>query len=538
MNLLHRPPRQRRLAPQGDARLRSLARRTAVAVAIAAPADPAAVPVMAEMPVMPVMPDHPGRRQLLAGAVAGALAAWLPLRAQGQAGDRQADAVNAAASAAAPAASPPPPPDPARLALVIGNRRYPGKYELPSIHKNARDMQQALQQRGFATTLLLDADPSAARQAVDAFIARAQTAPDDAMLFFYFSGHGAQVDAENLLLAADVAPNGTADNLQKGSLSLFRDVVQRLPRRPQGLTVAVVDACRTEIKPFAPGEGLNQVEAPPGCLIAFSTGAGKPAIAPIRETLTTFYTGALVEQLATAPDELSFSDLFRLVKIEVQRTMLTSKIGQIREFAQYPFIAENTRVSIPVASARQVALARQRASSEALARQQRDRAEEDRDWSQLQDTAWAPDLLRAAERFRQRWPASGRAGAAEVAAEGAREAADILRRNDVRLYRRSFEPDADRDAAYNADLRKAARGDKDAAARVGRQWATSNNAGAALSRYEGWMQFAAELGNGIASYELALHYRRRDQPQPAARWEARARELGYTPPPTLEHYRK
>ena len=52
------------------------------------------------------------------------------------------------------------------------------------------------------------------------------------------------------------------------------------------------------------------------------------------------------------------------------------------------------------------------------------------------------------------------------------------------------------------------------------------------------MQYASELGNGIASYELALHYRRTKQPQPAARWEARARELGYTPPTALEHTRK
>ena len=37
---------------------------------------------------------------------------------------------------------------------------------------------------------------------------------------------------------------------------------------------------------------------------------------------------------------------------------------------------------------------------------------------------------------------------------------------------------------------------------------------------------------------LALHYRRRYQPQPAARWEAVARELGYTPPPTLDKRRK
>jgi hypothetical protein len=52
------------------------------------------------------------------------------------------------------------------------------------------------------------------------------------------------------------------------------------------------------------------------------------------------------------------------------------------------------------------------------------------------------------------------------------------------------------------------------------------------------MQYAAALGNGIASYELALHYRRVEQPLLAAQFEARARELGYTPPPSLDNSRK
>lgn len=476
-----------------------------------------------------LLPPDAGRRQLLAGG----LAALLPPVARGQAAAAPEAAASEAYDGIAPA------PDPSRLALVIGNRSYPEPFDLPSIHKNARDMQQALQQRGFATTLVLDADTAAARQAVDAFIARAGEAPADATLFFYFSGHGLQVDAENLLVSANVRPDAAPDSLLRGSLSLNRDVVQRLPPRPQGLTLAVVDACRTDLRPSGRGvDGLNQVEAPPGCLIAFSTGAGKPAIAPKREDVATFYTGALVEQLTRAPEDLSFSDLFRLVKIEVQRTMLNHRFDVVKKFAQYPFIAENTRVTMPVATPRQVALARQRASRQAQAQQLREREEEDRDWTALQATLWAPDLLRAAEQFRQRWPRSARAGAVEVTAEGAREAAAILGRTEVRLYRRSFEPATDRDARYNADLRKAARGDKDAAARIGREWATAASHGPAPSRYEGWMQFAAELGNGIASYELALHYRRQDQPQPAARWEARARELGYTPPPSLEHYRK
>jgi len=468
------------------------------------------------------------RRRLWQAAFAATLA--VP-----RAGHSAAAPLGAPGSAAAPQAA----PDPARLALVIGNRQYPEPFDLPSIHTNAQEVQAALAQRGFQTSTVLDADPAAARSAVERFTAAAQAAPADATLFFYFSGHGLQVDADNLLVGAGVRPDAAADQLLRGSLLLNRDLLQRLPRRTAGLTVLVIDACRTDLRPSARGvDGFNQVEAPPGYLIAFSTGAGKPAIAPKRETDTTFYTGALVQQLQGASDELSFPDLFRLVKIDVQRRMLGHALPVIRRFAQFPFIADNSSVAIPVASARQLAAARARASAEDQARAALARAAEDADFNALQATLWPPELLRQAEQFRQRWPGSARAGAAEVAAEGAREAAGILRSNDVRLYRRSFDAAPERGEAYNGDLKRAARGDKDAAARVGRQWATSERNGPTLSRYEGWMQYAAELGNGIASYELALHYRRLDQPQPAARWEARARELGYNPPPSLEHYRK
>jgi TPR repeat protein len=86
---------------------------------------------------------------------------------------------------------------------------------------------------------------------------------------------------------------------------------------------------------------------------------------------------------------------------------------------------------------------------------------------------------------------------------------------------------------------KAARGDKDAAMRIARANLTGE-AGMAIdaNRYEGWMQYASALGNGIACYELAVYYRRQGQPVPAAQYESRARELGYTPPPTLDNVRK
>jgi hypothetical protein len=298
------------------------------------------------------------------------------------------------------------------------------------------------------------------------------------------------------------------------------------------LTIAIVDACRTDLRNLGQGsQGLNQVEAPPGCLIAFSTGAGRPAISPAVETQNTFYTASLVKLLGTASDELSFSDLFRLVKLDVQRTMLSHRLEPIRRFAQYPFIAENTSSSFTLAPR---AVLEAQAAARARFRSEREEA----DFRQLQGLVWAPDVIRLANQFLEEYPNSKLAGSVEVAREGASEAAGILARNDVQLYRRSFDVAAAPDEPYRADLFKAARGDKDAAARVGRRWATKAVAGPEVSRYEGWMQYAAELGNGIASYELALHYRRIRQPQPAARWEARARELGYTPPASLEHTRK
>ncbi len=492
---------------------------------------PATLPAALPAALLSVLPGRVlDRRQWCAAAAA--LAAALPGLALAQAASSPSTATTPATTPATTSTDSPtyPAADPGRLALVIGNRDYPAPHNLPSIRKNAQDVHAALRQRGFSSTLVLDADPAAARQAVDHFVSLAQAAPADAMLLFYFSGHGLQLDAENLLLAAGMRPDGSADSLQKGSLALGRDVVQRLPRRAGGLNIAVVDACRSDFRPPARGQdGLNQVEAPPGCLIAFSTGAGKPAIAPNNDTESTFYTAALVRLLLGSPDDLSFSDLFRLVKIEVQRTMLEDARPVIKRFAQFPFIADNAAAVFALAP---------RNARPVVAPPRINREAEDRDWAALQTLVWPPDLLRLARQFRQRYPDSARNPAAEVAAEGAREAADILRRNDVRLYRSSFEPNPAFDAAYNNDLRKAARGDKDAAARVGRAWNTVDLAGPALSRYEGWMQFAAELGNGIASYELALHYRRQNQPQPAARWESRARELGYTPPASLEHYRK
>lgn len=439
----------------------------------------------------------------------------------------------------------------ARLALLIGNSDYPVPNDLPSIGKNVADLDAALKQRGFEVEAHVNLDQSNARRHTEAFARRAAAAGDDALLFFYFSGHGVQIDAENLLVGAGANPAARADGLRKTSLMLGPDVVTRLPRPARGQLIAVVDACRTSLKAMVEGEGMNQVEAPPNCMIVFSTAAGKPALAPAVPTLNTFFTGALVKQIEQASDQITFSDLMRLAKYDTQRTMENHPAALIRRFAQHPFIAENTPVPVLLAQPTAMLQAPSDVPAGASRPQAADTTPENRqrfgstaeagDWGRLQATLWPPDVLRRADDFLRRYPDSKLAGGALVAREGAADAARLLTNGDIKLFRRSFAPidkiDKD-DESYRADLTRAARGDKDAAARIGRRWQTAATSGPEPTRYEGWMEYAAQLGNGIASYELALHYRRLDQPLAAARWDALSRELGYTPPPSLDNRRK
>lgn len=415
-----------------------------------------------------------------------------------------------------------------RLALLIGNRVYPAPFDLPPTHKNVVDLDAALKQRGFQVTSTMDQTPEQQRATVQAFAQRAAAAPPDATVLYYFTGHGMQVDAENLMLGAGVRPDAPAATLLSSSLHLKRDVVDVLPRRPSGLTIAVVDACRTSLRAaLAATDGFNQMEAPLGCLIVFSTGAGKPAIAPAVETLNTFYTASLVKLLQQASDDISFSDLFRLVKSDVTQTMQNHPIAAIRQFTQVPFIAENTQVRFLLSTRPpEPPAAKFSAEDEAKA------------WAELQASLWPSDVVKLAEAYLQRYPQSRLAGGAQVAREGAAEAARVLRGNEVRLYRSAFQPRTGSET-WLSEWNKAARGDKDAAARIGRAYLDGTpEIGADANRYEGWMQYASALGNGIASYELAVYYRRQGQPAPASQYEARAKDLGYTPPASLDNQRK
>lgn len=156
---------------------------------------------------------------------------------------------------------------------------------------------------------------------------------------------------------------------------------------------------------------------------------------------------------------------------------------------------------------------------------------------ELQQAVWPADIVRLADQYLARYPAAPWAGDATALRERAGMTAVVLKRNDVRLYRSAFQA-ADADAQLHESLRRAALGDSAAAVRLARMHQRGEGVAQDTNRYVGWLQYASMLGDERASYELALHFRRDAQPVLAAKYEARAMELGFTPPRDLDHFRK
>ena len=462
--------------------------------------------------------SKPGRRKWLGAALGGALCC---VTGVGRPAPAQANVqAQAHAHAHGQASS-------SRLALLIGNADYPAPHDLPPIHKNVMDLSDALAARGFEVTEAMNLNETGLLATVREFVRQVAQAPADATTLFYYAGHGLQVDANNLLLGCGVNPRGPRKELLANSLVLQHQLLAQLPARPKALNMLVIDACRTDLRhAFGDQDGFNQVEAPLGGLVCFSTDAGRPAVSPDRPDQNTFYTASLVKLLRQAPAHTTFNDLFRLVKQDVEQTMRAHPVAAIRQLAQRPFIADNAAVQVPLG----VTAAHQQAQALVDAMQS---DAELRAWQAVQQATWPLDVIARSRQYLDEFEHGAQVDLAKLYMAGAQEAMRLLRAKSVGLYKTSFiSPTHD-----HAELHRAARGDKDAAARIARQH--RNEGGErGLLRYAGWLQFASALGNGIASYELALLYRETGQAVLAAQAEARALELGYRPPRSLSHERK
>lgn len=201
---------------------------------------------------------------------------------------------------------------PARVALVIGNGGYTDA-PLPNALNDAADMAKELKAAGFNVVHRENAslrDMTLALREFGDLLGKSSTG------VFYFAGHGLQVRGRNFLVpvGADIARE---DEVQFAALDLAA-VMEKLDTARNPVNLVILDACRNNPfgKRFATAaQGLAQVDAPPGTLIAFSTAPG--SVAADGTGRNGLYTRHLLEQMRKpgAPVE----ETFKMVRAAVRK---------------------------------------------------------------------------------------------------------------------------------------------------------------------------------------------------------------------------
>jgi len=170
-----------------------------------------------------------------------------------------------------------------RVALVVGNATYETA-PLRNPVRDARAVADSLTRLGFRVTLRTDLDLPKMLDALTRF-AR-ETRNDDVRLFFY-AGHGLQFGGKNYLLPVEARIDSLDDISTAGAdVELLIDHLQRPGK---GLNIVILDACRNYplaltarpvtrgARPIQSVEGLVEILAPRGTIIALSTAPGSVA---------------------------------------------------------------------------------------------------------------------------------------------------------------------------------------------------------------------------------------------------------------------
>ena len=219
--------------------------------------------------------------------------------------------------------------DDSKLALIIGNADYRVK-PLRNAVTDARSIATAMRESGFSIIARENASQASMIDAMKEFWLRGRRADARVM---YFSGHGIQHRGRNYLVPVDMVIDNEEDVPRRAAS--VDEVVEKLNESSKGVNVVILDACRTP--PVAgstrtrggnlgvtrsQSNGLAQVSAPQGTLIAFSTAPGSVAYDGIDGSSP--YTRHLVEQMRV-PGQ-SVEQLFKRVRIGVARDTANKQV--------------------------------------------------------------------------------------------------------------------------------------------------------------------------------------------------------------------
>jgi hypothetical protein len=160
-----------------------------------------------------------------------------------------------------------------RAALVIGNAGY-GAASLKNPGNDAVDMAKALEDLGFEVISKVNAGREEMDAAVEAFHRNLNKAR---VGFFYYAGHGMQIDGTNYLLPVDIQIMSSAD-IKHRAIKLDW-ILGKMEDSGSKVNIVVLDACRDN--PFrglrGAGAGLAPIQSVRGSFIAYATSPGSVA---------------------------------------------------------------------------------------------------------------------------------------------------------------------------------------------------------------------------------------------------------------------
>jgi len=198
-----------------------------------------------------------------------------------------------------------------RVALVIGNSAYPGVAALRNPANDASDIAAKLRKLNFSVTLKTNVGQKEMLRALTDFGENVRQGNE---IVFFYAGHGMQVRGKNYLIPID------AEIRSEGSVSSEAvDVDQLLDKLALArLSIVILDACRNN--PFerrfrGSGQGLAQINAPTGTLIAYATAPGK--VASDGEGRNGLYTAELLAAMDFPG--IRIEDVFKRVRANVVR---------------------------------------------------------------------------------------------------------------------------------------------------------------------------------------------------------------------------
>lgn len=235
-----------------------------------------------------------------------------------------------------------------RIALVIGNGAYTSAPPLKNPPNDARDMAATLKTLGFDVVSGINVNQKDMKRLIREFGMKLKTGGSG---LFYYAGHGVQSKGRNYLIPIDADIQSEAEvedsGVDAGLVLNFMDDAQN------GLNIVILDACRNN--PFARSfrsatDGLAQVDAPTGTLIAYATAPGR--VASDGTAGNGLYTAELLKQMKVPG--VSVTDMFMRVRAEVMKQTGNKQVPWEASSLVGAFYFSGTATDAPVTAASRI----------------------------------------------------------------------------------------------------------------------------------------------------------------------------------------